>query len=197
MMQVSGPTELAKVVVREETPLSSWVRVVRKEVQFVPHRQLEVYHCLSQPDYVAILAQTRSGLIPIVRQFRPAVEAYTWELPAGLLERGEDPIEACRRELKEETGLVADQVVHLGSYYADTGRLENLIHAFFVYASDPDPDFVAEEALTLEFVHPSLLRKRILNGTFRHQLHLAVFVLTTLAGIDCGLVSSVTAEEDL
>lgn len=187
----------AKVVAREETCLSTWVRMVRKEVEFDPSREREVYHCLSQPDYIAILAQTRSGLIPLVRQFRPAVETYTWELPAGLLEDGESPTDACRRELKEEAGIIAEQLVYLGSYYADTGRLENRIHAFFAYTSDSDPNFVSEQGMSIEFVTPSVLRKQILNGTFCHQLHLAVFVLAALAGIDCGLVSSAIGREGL
>ena len=48
-----------------------------------------------------------SGKIPIVRQYRPALEGIRWELPAGLVEPGEDPAESCRRELLEETGLTA------------------------------------------------------------------------------------------
>ena len=38
-----------------------------------------------------------------MRQYRPALEAFTWELPAGLVDPGEDPAETCRRELMEET----------------------------------------------------------------------------------------------
>src|SRR5205085_4423199 len=95
----------AKILSRKETPVSPWVKLVSKEVEFAPGQRAEVYHSLSQADYIAVLAQTPGGLIPIVRQYRPAVAAYTWELPAGLLEAGETPEDACRREVREETGL--------------------------------------------------------------------------------------------
>ncbi len=87
----------ATITGRRETRVSPWVRLVEKTVEFARGAQPETYHCLAQADYVAILAQTPDGLIPIVRQYRPAVEAYTWELPAGLVDPGEDPTETCRR----------------------------------------------------------------------------------------------------
>jgi len=172
----------AKILLRTETHLSPWVRLVTKEVTSAATAQPQTYHALVQPDYVAILARSRGGLIPIVRQYRPAVEAYTWELPAGLLEPGEDPQRACRRELKEETGLEATSVVSLGWCYADTGRLENRLHAFFAVVSEPDPHFISEPGLSVAFVDQKRLQRYILNGTFRHQLHLGVLASAYLAG---------------
>ena len=67
-------------------------------------RPAEIYHAVDQQDYLAIVARTPSGHFPIVRQYRPALESFTWELPAGLAEPDEDPAEGCRRELLEETG---------------------------------------------------------------------------------------------
>jgi len=172
----------ARILTRTQTRLSPWLHVVRKEVEFAPGKEVEVYHCVAQPDYVAILAKTSSGLIPLVRQYRPAVEAYTWELPAGLLEEGECPEDACRRELKEETGLIAKRVDSLGCYYPDTGRLENRLHAFFVFASDPDPQFLPEPGMSVSFVNAQELRNSILSGNFRHQLHLGLFAIASLMG---------------
>jgi ADP-ribose pyrophosphatase len=170
----------AKILSRQETYLSPWVRLVRKEVEFAHGQQVEIYHSLSQVDYIAILAQTPDDLIPIVRQYRPAVEAYTWELPAGLLEPGEDPEQTCRRELREETGLEAKSVTYLGAYYADTGRLENRLHAFYVQASEPDLNFVPEPGMSVEYVTLEALKSRIRLGKFRHQLHVAILLLHEL-----------------
>jgi 8-oxo-dGTP pyrophosphatase MutT (NUDIX family) len=153
------------------------VALVEKRVEFVPGEPPRVYHCLAQPDYITILARTRSGLVALVRQFRPAVEEYTWELPAGLLEDGEDPEEACRRELKEETGLDAVSVTKLGSFWSDTGRHENHLHAFFVEASDPDPSFVPETGMEVRFVRPGELWQEVQDGRFKHQLHLGLLAL--------------------
>ena len=174
----------ASITHRSATRVSPWVSLVRKTVAFSPDGVPEIYHCLSQPDYVSVFARTRGGLIPIIRQYRPAVEAYTWELPAGLLEAGESPDAACRRELKEEAGLEVVQLTSLGSCYADTGRLENRIHAFFAVTSDPDPAFIPESGLSVSFVETKTLREYILTGQFNHQLHLALLALVSVRGLD-------------
>ncbi len=85
-MSSDGQEGSARIVSRSEMYVSPWVRLVTKEVEFFSGQRPETYHALSQADYVTVFAVTRSGLIPIVRQYRPAVEAYTWELPAGLAE---------------------------------------------------------------------------------------------------------------
>lgn len=171
------------VVRRSEKSVSPWVRLVEKEVRFNETGTSEIYHCLAQADYVVILAQLPDGRIPIVRQFRPAVEDFTWEFPAGLVDGAEDPEQTCRRELLEETGLEAESVLSLGSYYPDTGRLENRIHAFFVVTSRTSGRFVPEPGIQVELVALGDLRERIRTGTFRHQLHLAVLATAPIFGV--------------
>lgn len=168
---------------RTETRLSNWVRLVEKEVRF-GDRAPEVYHCLAQADYVAILAENERGLIPLVRQYRPAVESVTWELPAGLLEAGESPEMGCRRELKEEVGLDVESITPLGRFYTDTGRLENFIHVFMARGKGPHVSFVPEPGLEARFVTRAALKQHILSGEFRHQLHLGVLTVAMLTGFD-------------
>lgn len=178
---------MARIIARSETKISNWVRLVENTVEMKPGRPAEPYHCLAQADYVAVVARTADGRIPLVAQFRPAVGAEVWELPAGLLEVDEDPESCCRRELLEEAGVVATQVRSLGSLYPDVGRLANRIHIFAAETSDPDPSFVAEPGMTVAFVTPAELRARILGGTFLQQLHLGAFALAELHGFDLGL----------
>lgn len=168
---------------RTETRVSPWVRLVEKEVRF-DTAPSELYHCLAQADYVVALVENEHGLIPLVHQYRPAVETYTWELPAGLLDEGESAEVACRREVKEETGLEVESITPLGTFYPDTGRLENLIHAFLVKGRGPDPSFVGEPGLQVQFVTRAALKQRIRSGEFRHQLHLGVLAVAALEGFD-------------
>src|SRR5512142_3033932 len=112
-----------KIVSRRTIPVSPWMRLMERAVEFTPGAQPEIYHAIEQQDYIAIVARTADGLFPIVRQYRPALEKRTWELPAGMLENGEDPAECCRRELFEETGLKARAVHSLGAYAPCTARL--------------------------------------------------------------------------
>ena len=61
---------------------------------------------MTQAAYVGMLVRTAGGLMPIVRQYRPAVETYTWEFPAGTLDPAETPEQAARREVVEETKVL-------------------------------------------------------------------------------------------
>jgi ADP-ribose pyrophosphatase len=167
---------MGKILSRHETKVSRWVRLVTKEVESDDGR-IETYHMIGQSDYVAILARTDSGLIPLVRQYRPAVEDYTYELPAGLVESGETPEETCRRELLEETGLNAQTITSMCEYWADTGRLENRLHNFFVTAPDPVQHFSPEPGMSVEFTSPDGLREYIAAGRFKHQLHIALLAI--------------------
>src|SRR5262249_11451881 len=113
------PRAVARIIARSETPVSPWVRVVENTVELAPNTPPEAFHSLAQADYVTVVARTRSGLIPIVSQFRPAVGCITWELPGGLIEAGEAPEVCCRRELREEVGVDALQVTPLGHWFPD------------------------------------------------------------------------------
>ena len=68
-----------------------------------------------------ILPVDADGSLCMVRQFRYAMQQELWELPAGKLEKGEDPFEAAKRELGEECGLTADNFIDLGVVYATVG----------------------------------------------------------------------------
>jgi ADP-ribose pyrophosphatase len=163
-----------RILDRKVTAISPWVTLVEKIVQFEPHQGPEVYHCLTQADYVGVIAITPDGLIPIVRQFRPAVEAFTWEFPAGTVEPGETPEDAARRELQEEAGLRVESIVNLGCFAPDTGRLQVKSHAFFARAL-PGSQPTTEPGLEIRFVTPSGLRDMIRAAEFAHQVHLAVY----------------------
>lgn len=76
-----------------------------------------------------------SGRIILVKQFRyPAVReaenGFLWEIPAGMLDPGEEPLRTASRELFEETGLRAAQVEPLISYYLSPGLLDEKMHLF-------------------------------------------------------------------
>lgn len=78
----------------------------RKAVFLAPHGKEQDYHYLHTSGAVAIVAITSEGKIPFVRQYRPLIDAVSLELPIG--GRGEDgPLAGAKRELVEETGLVA------------------------------------------------------------------------------------------
>jgi ADP-ribose pyrophosphatase len=66
----------------------------------------------------------------LVRQYRLPAEKYLWELPAGRLDAGEKPLQAARRELKEETGYVARKWTKLASFWASPGFVRERMSIF-------------------------------------------------------------------
>jgi ADP-ribose pyrophosphatase len=66
----------------------------------------------------------------LIRQFRHAADGFIWEVPAGRLDRGEEPEACARRELEEETGMVADSLERLTTMYTTPGFVDERIHLF-------------------------------------------------------------------
>jgi ADP-ribose pyrophosphatase len=82
------------------------------------------------PGAVVILPILPDGRIVLIRNYRIAVEERLWELPAGKLERGEDPQHAAARELEEEAGFEAASIRALGSFLTSPGFADERIEAF-------------------------------------------------------------------
>lgn len=171
-----------RIRARRTTAVSPWMSIIAREVEFSRGEAPQVYHAVAQADYISIVALTPSGKIPIVRQYRPAIEAFAWELPAGLVDPGEAPAEGCRRELLEETGLRARAVHALGTNCACTGRFSNRIHNFFVAAGARVADFEPEPGISMKLVSPGEIVRLIRRGEFVSQLHIGALLLAELHG---------------
>ncbi len=172
-----------KIRARRTTRVSPWVELIERDVEFAPGEPVQVYHAVGQADYIAILAITPDGRIPIVRQYRPALEAFTWELPAGLVDPGEDPAETCRRELLEETGFTTRSVRALGSNVPCSGRLSNRVHSFFVETGERSTDFTPERDLTVDVITQTELVRLIKAGEFVQQLHIGTLLMAELQSL--------------
>ncbi len=170
-----------KIKSRRTIAISPWMKIIEREVEFTEGAAPELYHAVDQQDYIAIVALTPEGRIPIVRQYRPAAERFTWELPAGMTEKGERPAATCRRELLEETGFPALAVYELGGFAPCTARLSNQIHSFFVECG-PRSGAAPEAGIEVRLVTPVELAALIRSGDFTLQLHIGAILLAGMAG---------------
>lgn len=83
------------------------------------------------------------GLFPdetvlLVRQYRYPLDAWLWELPAGKLDPGEDPLDAARREFQEETGYQADDIRKLTHIYTTPGFCNEVLYIYLATGLSPD-----------------------------------------------------------
>ena len=103
--------------------------------------------------------------ILLIKQYRYAAEGFIYEIPAGKLDGGEDPIVCARRELKEETGCTAERIEPLCSFYTTPGFTDERIHAFLATGlTRGEAKHETDEFLTLETVTLSRALELISSG---------------------------------
>ena len=164
-----------------ETP---WFQVIAKTIPGMPGSSGDKpYYAIKPEDYVSTIAVNTDGRIVLVRQYRPAVEGYTIELPSGHVSPGEDPKSAAKRELLEETGYIAEELYPLGCLAPDTGRLLNKLWCYFASDVTISPEEHTPEA-GIEVLTCSMgeLKERISTSEFNHALNLAVLTLAIAKG---------------
>src|SRR5260370_36868602 len=167
----------------------SWLKAVKTEVAVsTPWFQVlgktmregeEPYYSLKLPDYAAVVAITEEQQVLIVRQYRPAVEHDTLELPSGLVDPGETPEQAARRELLEETGYEAGEVEVLGGMDPDLGRLGNRIWTCVARGVRRVEGRVPQESIAVLTWALEELSQAMMDGRVDHALHVAVRMLTS------------------
>lgn len=82
------------------------------------------------PGSVVLLPMPDPGRVVLVKQYRYAIDRWVWELAAGTLKPGEDPVEGALRECEEETGLAAGRAEFLGAFYPTPGYCDELMNFY-------------------------------------------------------------------
>jgi ADP-ribose pyrophosphatase len=136
------------------------------------------YYSLRMSDYVSVVALTTQQELLLVKQYRPAIERLTLELPSGHVEPNETPANSARRELAEECGFDAPYFEHLGTLLSDTGRNENRLWGYLALDARPiTGGFVQEPGVERIILPCSQLQNLLRLGEFDHALHVAVLML--------------------
>ena len=111
----------------------------------LPDGKEAIREIVRHPGAVCVIPVTPEGDVIMVKQYRYAFEQIMLEIPAGKLEPGEDPLEAVKRELEEESGVVAGNIEYMGEIFTTVAIFDEKIHAYLatdlVYKNaHPDED---------------------------------------------------------
>ncbi|MEG0091554.1 MAG: NUDIX hydrolase [Oscillospiraceae bacterium] len=114
----------------------------------------------------SVLPLDEKGNVYLVKQFRSPFECEVLEVPAGKLEKGEDPFLAAKRELKEETGFVAEKYISLGEIWPTVGYCNEKIYMYLAQGlTKGENSFDEDEFLSLYKMPFDSAYKMCLDGT--------------------------------
>jgi ADP-ribose pyrophosphatase len=136
---------------------------------------------VKHPGAVAVLAIVDDKML-VVEQYRKPLEKSQIEIPAGKLDPGEDPLEAAKRELEEETGYRAGSIRHVCSFFTSPGFADEILHLYVAEElvkgeARPDEDeFLECDAITLEQAQQYIRERRIsdaktIMAVYAWQIH--------------------------
>ena len=150
------PSQLAPWEIRESREVYAappWMTVSIQRVRLPDGREVADYHQLQLLDYVIVFAQTPDGRVVVMRQYRHGVRGVSLLLPAGQLEKGEEPVACAERELREETGYSGSDWQSLGSFVGDANYGAGRAYIFKCRNAQrvgaPDTDDLEETELML------------------------------------------------
>ena len=127
-------------------------RVNRKTCRH-PHRATtNDFFVLESSDWVNVVAVTAAGAIVLVRQFRFGTEGLSLEVPGGVMEPGEDPVEGARRELEEETGFIGGTARMLGRVHPNPAIQGNSCHLIVIEGVERASQIAWDEHEEIEVV---------------------------------------------
>ncbi len=135
------------------------------------------FSLIEAPDWVNVVAIMRDRQVVLLRQYRPGIDAVCLEVPGGMIDPGEDPVEAARRELVEETGYTGGTWEHVGKVAPNPAIQNNWLHTVLVTdvekLEEPKPE--GDEILDVFTLPLTELRERLVRGEIEHALVVVAF----------------------
>lgn len=166
--KINNETEVFK------TPLFT---VKRVNLSF-PDGKNRDYDLVDIQNAVTILPVDDEGLVYFVRQYRIGARDYLLELPAGKVEENEDPLRTAEREVREETGMSAAEIIPLGNFYMTPGYANEYMYCYLAQGLRHDPLTAdADEFIDLVKIPVADVKKMVAAGEIEDSKSLAVLML--------------------
>jgi 8-oxo-dGTP pyrophosphatase MutT (NUDIX family) len=162
-----------------------WLTVHEQRIALASGDEIDEFHLVESPDWVAVLAFAREGdEVVLVEQYRHGVGQPSLELPAGVIDQGETPAEAAARELREETGYVAARIEPLMLVSPEPARHTTRAHFYVAW----DAERVGEqrldesEAIAVRPMPRAEVLAAIDQGRVVHAAHIGAILMAAHRG---------------
>jgi len=142
------------------------------------------FYCIEAPDWINIIPLTARDEVVMIEQYRHGTDEITLEIPGGIVDQNESPREAAAREMLEETGYAAHEIVPLGRARPNPAIQNNWVHTFLARDAryEKEPAFEGTEHTRVRLVPLADVPALIVDGTISHALVILGFHLLTLSG---------------
>ncbi len=149
-----------------------WLRVRHDEVRLPDGRINPEFYVLEYPDWVNVIAITEEGLFVMERQYRYGLDLTSPEICAGMIEEGETPEEAARRELEEETGYTGGRWTKIMTVSGNASTTDNLTHCFLAegVSASGQRHLDATEDLTVELMTREQVFELLISDQVKQSL---------------------------
>jgi len=135
------------------------------------------FYVIEAPTWVNVVAISADDEILLIKQYRHGIRSVTFEIPGGMVDPGESPLEAARRELLEETGFISNDWVLIGHVHPNPAIQDN--RCFTYLASNveqigkPTPD--GTEDITSFLIPTGEMTRLVSDGEITHALVISAF----------------------
>lgn len=179
---------LNEITIDSEEIFDGQVLHLYKDTVQLPNGKSATRETIRHIGAVAIVPMTEDGKVVVERQFRYPLNRVITEIPAGKLDsKTEDRLSAAKRELEEETGLIANEWIEIGDYYPAAAYCDEVITLYLARGLQKgirnldEDEFLNIEKISLEELVEEVMQGKIADGKTQVALLKAYHVLQKLS----------------
>ncbi|MBU93995.1 MAG: NUDIX domain-containing protein [Balneola sp.] len=146
--------------------------LVQRDMVLGSEQHRASFTVLKAPDWVNVLALTKDQKVILVEQYRYGIQAPTLELPGGVCDPEELPLETSKRELLEETGYISEEWVSLGKVSSNPAMQDNYTHSFLALNCEKvaDQKLDGNERIHVHLISVAQFLDNVESGIIHHSL---------------------------
>lgn len=167
-----------KIMSDERLFSSAPFNVIKRKLRKPDEGKIFDSYIIDAPEWVNIIGVTDKDEILLIEQFRFGSNTIELEIPGGVIEKGENPVDGARREFEEETGFSSDEFIEIGCVNANPAIMNNKCYTFLaknIYkkgAQSLDPD----EIIDYKLIKYSEVREKLKKGKITNAYVVAAFL---------------------